>query len=90
MTQDATRLTGPSKRSRAVRLPVLTALMTVAIAVAAEAFSPMPAVPATVPVVESQSCAPALTVTLTSAGKTGTSYWLQLVKSDGADACAVR
>ena len=90
MTQDAARLTLPGTRSRAVRLPVLTVVMTFAIAVAAEAFSPMPAVPATLQVPEGQICAPLLTITLASANKTSTGTWLQLVKSDGAAACAIR
>lgn len=90
MTQDYARLTSRGTRTRAVRLPVLTVLMTFAIAVAAEAFSPMPAVSDTLQVLEGQSCAPALTVGLTSAGKADAGYWLQLVKSDGATACAVR
>lgn len=90
MTQDAARLTLPGTRSRAVRLPMLTAVMTFAIAVAAEAFSPMPAVPATLQVLEGQICAPLLTITLTADNKTGTGTWLQLVQSDGATACAVR
>lgn len=90
MTQKVARLTLPATRSRAVRLPVLTVLMTFAIAVAAEAFSPMPAVPDTLQVLEGQTCAPALTITLASANKISTGAWLQLVKSDSATACAVR
>lgn len=90
MTQEVTRLTLPGTRSRAVRLPLLTVLMTFAIAVAAEAFSPMPVVPDTLQDFEGQSCAPLLTITLASANKTSIGTWLQLVKSDGATACAVR
>lgn len=90
MTQGSARLTLPAKRSRAVRLPILTMLMTFAIAVAAEAFSPMPVISDTVQVFEDQICAPALTIGLTSANTTSTGYWLQLVKSDGTMACAVR
>lgn len=90
MTQNYARLTSRGTRTRAVRLPVLTVLMTFAIAVAAEAFSPMPPALDTAPALESHSCAPALTVGLTSTGKADAGYWLQLVKSDGAAACAVR
>lgn len=87
MVQEASRPTSPGKRSRAVRLPVLTLLMTFAIAVAAEAFSPMPAT--MVQSLEDQNCAPALTIGLTSAGEASAGAWLQLVKSDAA-ACATR
>lgn len=88
MTQQTARPTSPGKRSRAVRLPVLTLFMTFAIAVAAEAFSPMPEIDA--PRFEVPNCAPALTIGLAFAGKASTGYWLQLVKADGADVCAVR
>lgn len=90
MTLDYARLTPPRTRSRVLRLPVLTVLMTFAIAVAAEAFSPMPLMESDVRHLEAQDCAPALTIRLTSASKTGTGTWLQLVRSDGASACAVR
>lgn len=86
MTQKVANPTSPQKRSRAVRLPVLTVLMTFAIAVAAEAFSPMPAIP---DVLQGQDCAPALTIGLTAADKASARAWLQLVKSD-ATVCAVR
>jgi hypothetical protein len=90
MTQKAASVILPAKRSRAARLPVLTVVMTFAIAVAAEAFSPMPAIPDALQGLESASCTPALTIGLASAGKTGTGTWLQLVKSDGVTACAAR
>lgn len=90
MTKEVAPLDLPATRSRAVRLPVLTVVMTFAIAVAAEAFSPMPAVPDTLQVLEGQNCAPALTITLASANNASTGTWLQLVKSDGATACAIR
>lgn len=88
MTQESARLISPGRR--AVRLPVLTVFMTFAIAVAAEAFSPMPATQDIVQTLEDHDCAPALTIGLASVGKTSAGYWLQLVKSDGTAACAIR
>lgn len=88
MTHEAARLILPRKRSRAVRLPALTVVMTFAIAVAAEAFSPMPA--SVIHSLEDQNCAPALTIGLTSANKANADAWLQLVKNDGAAACFIR
>jgi hypothetical protein len=88
MMQEAARPTSPTQRSRAVRLPVLTVVMTFAIAVAAEAFSPMPVGEKLAQGV--QDCTPALTIGLTAAGKANTGTWLQLVKNDGTALCAVR
>lgn len=88
MTQESARLISPGTRTRAVRLPVLTVFMTFAIAVAAEAFSPMPAT--VIQNLEDRACAPALTIGLTAANDADAGAWLQLVKSGGAMACTIR
>lgn len=74
------------KSARVARLSALTAFMTFAIAVAAEAFSPPSA--ASVPQrFAVDHCAPALTVRLATRAITS-GYQLQLVRNDAA--CALR
>lgn len=88
MTQAAARPTSPGRRLRAVRLSVLTLVMTFAIAVAAEAFSPPVIAAADRQFIAAQDCAAALTVRFASSGDGASGTWLKLVKSDAA--CAVR
>jgi len=74
------------KGARLVRLSALTAFMTFAIAVAAEAFSP-PSIASVSQRFAIDNCAPALTVSLaTRASASG--YQLKLVRNDAA--CALR
>lgn len=86
MTQEAARLISTGRRVRTARLSMLTLVMTLAIAVAAEAFSPPAA--AEQQFVAAEDCAAALTVRLASTENRASGTWLKLVKS-GAD-CAVR
>ena len=88
MTPAAARLTSPGMRMRAVRLSVLTLVMTFAIAVAAEAFSPLVIAAAEQQFIAAEDCAAALTVRFTSSEEGASGTWLKLVKSDAA--CAVR
>ena len=76
------------KGARVARLSALTAFMTFAIAVAAEAFSP----PSAAPVPQRfaiDHCTPALTVSLATIRAGASAYQLKLVRSDSATACAL-
>lgn len=76
------------KGARVARLSALTAFMTFAIAVAAEAFSPSSA--ASIPQrVALDHCAPALTVSLATARAGASGTWLKLVRSDSATVCVL-
>lgn len=74
------------KGTRVARLSALTAFMTFAIAVAAEAFSP-PSVASVPQRFAIDHCAPALTVSL-AARASASGYQLKLVRNDAA--CALR
>ena len=71
------------KGARVARLSALTAFMTFAIAVAAEAFSP-PSIASVPQRFAVDDCAPALTVSLATASANASSYQLKLVRNDAA------
>jgi hypothetical protein len=75
------------KGARVARLSALTAFMTFAIAVAAEAFSP-PSVAFVPQLFAIDDCAPALTVSLATTRANVSGYQLKLVRNDAA--CALR
>lgn len=87
MTPADARLTSPGMAMRAVQLSVLTLVMTFAIAVAAEAFSPPVIAAAEQQFIAAEDCAAALTVRFASSEEGASGTWLKLVKSDAA--CAV-